>query len=221
MQTFFRVLYLKYQSPLLHGGEERIAFIYKWLVFVICLLLTAGHIAENVIFGTRDNNSMVYFNFFNDFSVNLHDFEELGCRINVILIAISNIMEFACFLVISYELLKLHMNRVRLNVAATHGRKNVITAMGHFLSWFIEIISIALCTKILFSKEEYQGLAPWILFMLYPSINYVFPTIQILTSPELRDNVFGSSCVNYCECDSGDPEAAVEEIAMNNINNNN
>ena len=168
---------------------------------------------------------MVYFNFFYDLSVNLHEFEELGCRINVILIAISNIMEFVCFLIISYELLKLHLNRVRLNVAATHGRKNVITAMGHFLSWFLEIISIAVCTKILFAKEEYQGhpvdQAPWILFMLYPSLNYVFPTIQILTSPELRANVFGSSCLHYCKCDSGDPEAAVEEIAMNNINNNN
>ena len=162
---------------------------------------------------------MEYFSFFNDLSINLHEFETIVTRINVILVAISNIMEFLCFIIISYEMLKLHLNRVRLNVVATQGRKNVITAMGHFLSWLIEIIAVALSSSTVFGKRV--GLAQWIIVMLYPSINYIFPTIQILTSPELRDNVFGSNCIQYCKCDSEEPEAAVEEIAMSNINNNN
>ena len=207
---------MRYQAPLLYEGEARFATISKWLAFLICLLLTVGNIVENVFFGNP--SSMEYFSFFNDLSINLHEFETFVTRINVILVAISNIMEFICFIIISYEMLKLHLNRVRLNVVA-HGRKNVITAMGHFLSWFIEIIAVALSSSTVFGKNV--GLAQWIIVMLYPSINYIFPTIQILTSPELRDNVFGSNCIQYCKCDLEKSESAVVEIAMSNINNNN
>ena len=203
---------MRYQTPLLYVGEEKFARISKWLVFIICLLLTAVHMVENFFFGKP--SCMEYFSFFNDLSINLHETEAIVIRINLILAAISNVMEFLFFLMISYELLKLHLNRVRLNLAA-HGRKNVITAMGHFLSWFSEIMAVVLSSSIVFGKEENVGLTKWIIVMLYPSINYIFPTVQILTSPELRDNVFGSSC------NLRNQEAAVEEIAMNNIMNNN
>ena len=58
----------------------------------------------------------------------------------------------------------------------------------------------------------------WFFLMLCPSINYViFPTVQILTSKELREHVFGwmrtgSDC---CKHESGNVEGGVEQIEMN------
>ena len=52
------------------------------------------------------------------------------------------------------------------------------------------------------THRDSLGLAHWIFFMLLPSINYViFPTVQTVTSHDLRRHVFGtfSSCCDRKE----------------------
>ena len=63
----------------------------------------------------------------------------------------------------------------------------------------------------------------WLFLMLWPSINYViFPIVQILTSKELREHVFGwmrprSNCRRG---KSGNEGGGVELVEMNAINRN-
>ena len=64
------------------------------------------------------------------------------------------------------------------------------------------------------SNRDELGLAYWLFFMLLPSINYVlFPTVQILTSADLRQHVFSvgevslKCCACACDCVDMDKEA--------------
>ena len=63
-----------------------------------------------------------------------------------------------------------------------------------------------------FTNRDSLGLTCWIFFMLLPSINYViFPTVQTVTSPDLRKHVFGmlSSC-----CDQKRKKEPASTIAL-------
>ena len=64
-----------------------------------------------------------------------------------------------------------------------------------------------------------MGLAYWIFFMLLPSINYVlFPTVQILTSAELRQHVFslgvGEVSLKCCTCTCMNRDSFVKEASV-------
>ena len=50
------------------------------------------------------------------------------------------------------------------------------------------------------AHRDSLGLAHWIFFMLLPSINYViFPTVQTVTSHDLREHVFGMFSSSCCD----------------------
>ena len=68
-----------------------------------------------------------------------------------------------------------------------------------------------------FTNRDSLGLTCWIFFMLLPSINYViFPTVQTVTSPDLRKHVFGmlSSCCDQKKRKLALPVALVEQIEI-------
>ena len=88
------------------------------------------------------------------------------------------------------------------------------------------------------AAKDSLGLTRWIFFMLWPSINYVvFPTVQTLTSDELRKVTFGWMGMGCLKCSFANPfskisticrrmsrreavAATAEEIEMNALNNN-
>ena len=59
---------------------------------------------------------------------------------------ISNLIEFILFVIIISELLKLHTGRFgRSNRRSNAARKNVITGLGHFVSWLMEFLLFGIC----------------------------------------------------------------------------
>ena len=112
----------------------------------------------------------------------------------------SNLVEFLFFIIIISELYRLHRIRAnhRPNSARRHAKKNVITAMGHFVSWVVEIFVFGAIALMLYSLHLQDKLSQrsGIFLILIPSINYaIFPTIQVFTSQDLRLHVFGQlSC---------------------------
>ena len=95
--------------------------------------------------------------------------------------------------------------------------------MGHFVSWIVEMLVFGTLSLLVLSRhliDLHQGkldLSLWMFTMLIPSMNYaIFPAIQVLTSPDLRQHMFcRMSCVRQ---QSG---AEVEEIELNVIANGN
>ena len=68
-----------------------------------------------------------------------------------------------------------------------------------------------------FTNRDSLGLAHWIFFMLLPSINYViFPTVQTVTSPDMRKHVFGrlSSCCDQKKREPAPATTLEEQIEI-------
>ena len=191
----------------------------KWFLCFICLALTISHLVENFFI---DPALMVFFSYFNYFSTRICRIEAVSDYIYTITCAVCNLFEFVLFITIGYELFKFYRNRVRLNMAETHGRKNAVTAIGHFLSWLFEALAFGILTVLdVFSiTNEDTGLAAWAVLMLCPSYLFcVLPTVQIISSPELRHFFLGSLCVKMpCQCNQ---ENITEDIEMTMANNNN
>ena len=138
---------------------------------------------------------------------------------------VSNLAEVLLFVIIIYELLKLHLNRVRLGMPR-HAKKNVITATGHLLSWVVEFLLFGMIMVFAHASEDTLDISMWICFMLFPSMNYtILPTIQTLTSPDLRHHVFGqvSWTCSICKCrrEGESVNATAEEIELNVLANGN
>ena len=191
-------MYIKCHNFLLCIGVSRFVNFGKWFGFVVSLILTLGHIIEHICRGKLDD--LVYGSYFTKLNTQL---AEVTCYFDntaSISCFVSNMIEFAFFIVIISELLRLHLNRVRQrpNAAEKHAKKNVITAMGHFVSWLNELLLFGCITFYAFSNKDMLGLRMWMFFMLIPSMNYaIFPTIQVLTSPDLRHHVFGYTWFPY------------------------
>ena len=222
---FFRVVYIRCHNFLLQIGVSRFVNVSKWFGFVVSLILTLGHTFENCLLGKAGN--LVYYSYFTELNT------ELACHINTAYFdyitsmscLASNLVEGLLFIFIISELLKLHLNRVRLRMQR-HAKKNAITAMGHFLSWVIEFLLFGVLNVIGHASEDALDLSVWIFFMLFPSMNYaIFPTIQTLTSPNLRHHVFGQMSCTCCKCSRGgqsvDAADAAEEIKLNVLSNGN
>jgi len=115
-----------------------------------------------------------------------------------------NVAEFICFIVIFVEMCKQHKSHVKLcllnkpKLAKMKKRRNTISAVGHFVSWSVEVLMFAFGMYIREASKETSNLNVWNLFyfrLLVPSINYVvFPTVQALTSKDLRNHVFNFAC---------------------------
>ena len=182
------------------------------------LILTLVHIGEHIYLGNIED--LVYYRYFLRLDIEFAEITSYFDRIASIACIVSNLIEFLFFIVIIHELYRLHQIRVRHrpNAARRHAKKNVITAMGHFVSWVVEMFVFGILGLLVFSRHLHQDkldLSLWMFAMLVPSMSYaIFPAIQVLTSPDLRQHVFCQmSCIRQ---QSG---AEVEEIELNVIAN--
>ena len=190
------------------------------------LILASGQTIEIFFFGNPA--SLVFYSFFTDQSLELEEFQAVFDHIITTFSLISNLFEFLFLLVILKELARLGRGAASLfsssrrNLARKRIHKNVITGVGHFISWLTEISFFGILQVIVVANKDSMGLIPFIFFMLYPSINYViFPTVQTLTSNDLRNHVFGCICFS-CNCArcKNDNQEGTEHIEMNVLNTN-
>ena len=172
----------------------------KWSAFTISFTFTLGHSIEH-LFSVNPSN-MVFYSYFKDQKTHIVEFEAIFDNVMVTSCLISNLVELFLFAIIISELVKQYINRVRINMQNTHGRKNAITAFGHFISWTVELLLFGISNYIIVAHKEVLGVSHWAIFMLLPSMNYIFPTVQILTSPDLRHYAFGFMCCSYSNCKS-------------------
>ena len=157
-------------------------------------------------------------------------------KITALCVLTSNMIEFIFYVVILWELLKNNRTLSRIcNSTTTNSsilrertRINSITALGHFLSWAIEVTLFFVVNGIIAQRRENSdtiGVASWMMVMLIPSINFcIIPMTQILTSPELRSHVFSSITFECIICPCGNATAVEEGFELNVIyhpNNNN
>ena len=214
---YFRVMYVKCHNFLLDVGVQRFVSCTKWSAFAISLTFTVGHITEHLV--SVNPSNMVFYSYFKDQKTEIVEFEAVVDSIMVISCLVSNLVELILFFIIIYELVQLHMHRVRINMANTQASKNAITAFGHFISWTVELFLFGMSNYIIVEHKEVLGQTHWIIFMLLPSLNYIFPTVQILTSPDLRHDVFGFMCCTFskCKCCGRVHEGAADnhDIVMN------
>ena len=192
-----RVMYIKCHSFLLKVGVKRFVSCLKWSAFTISLTFTLGHSIEHLFFVNPSN--MVFYSYFRDQKTHIVEFKALFDNLMVTSCLLTNLVELILFAIIIYELAKQYFNRVRINMKNTHGRKNAITAFGHFISWTVELLLFGISNYIIVAHKDVLGVGHWVIFMLLPSMNYIFPTVQILTSPDLRHYAFGFMC---CSCSS-------------------
>ena len=185
------------------------------------MIITLGHTFEHVFLG--EVGDLVFCSYFTELNTELAEATTYFDYILSMSCLASNLVEVLLFIIIIYELLKLHLNRVRLRMPR-HAKKNVITATGHFLSWVIEFLLFGVLNMIAHASEDALDLSVWIFIMLFPSMNYaIFPTIQTLTSPDLRHHVFGQMSCTCCKCSrrGQSVDAAAEEIELNVLSNGN
>ena len=216
-----RVFYIRCHNLLVCIGVSRFVNGCKWLGFGISLILTLGHIIEHIHDGNMED--MVYYEYFLNRKTTVTETPSYFDYIASMACLASNLVEFLFFIIIISELYRLHQIRAndRPNLARRHAKKNVITAMGHFVSWVVEILVFGAITLIVYSldlQEDTLSQIAGIFFILIPSINYtIFPTIQVLTSQDLRLHVFGRlKCKCFRERQGG---AGVEEIELNVLGN--
>ena len=192
-----RILYIKFHHVLLRVGICRFVTCAKWLGFSISLILASGQAAETFFF-REPPGGMVFYAFFADLNPDMEEFQAVFDHLCTTFSLLANLLEFIFFCVIMRELVRLNRGAAALfsssrrNVAMKRARKNAITGTGHFISWLIEFLLFGICQSIVTAAKDKLGLTQFIFFMLWPSINYVvFPTVQTLSSDELRTNAFG------------------------------
>ena len=207
-------MYVKCHNILLYIGVKRFVCCTKWSAFTISFIFTLAQLTEHLI--SVNPSNMVFYSYFKDQKTEIVEFEAIVDSIMVKSCLVSNLVELVLFVIIIFELVKLHMHRVRINMGNTQVSKNAITAFGHFISWTVELFLFGISNYIIMEHKEVLGQTHWIIFMLLPSLNYIFPTVQILTSPDLRHNVFGFMCCSFsrCKCRGG-----VREVASDNPDN--
>ena len=113
---------------------------------------------------------------------------------------VINVAELICFTILLVELYKRHSRQKELclqkevKLARLKNKRNAVTTLGHFTSWSVEIIIFGFAHYFLEISKEITTFNIWIIIyfaLLVPCINYViFPTVQALTSKDLRDHVF-------------------------------
>ena len=208
-------MHIKWPRWINHLHVSKLVKCAKWTGLSITLSFTLCHFIENVIWLQPTMlNAQQYFN--NSIDIALEKSEEYFDKIVIMLCLIFNIVEFICFIVIFKEMYEHHKRHAALclsnrpNVARRKERKNVITAVGHFASWLVEVIIFGIVGYVISAHMDKLGLTHWVFMTLVPSVNYlVFPLVQTLTSQDLRSHVFSLNCV--C-CKSVRP--ATEELEL-------
>ena len=168
---------------------------------------------------------MVFYAFCTDLVPGLEDFESIFDHICALISIFANIAEFFFFIIIISQLVRQTKGASSLlissrrNVGRKRMHKNVVTGVGHFISWLIEFLLFVICHSIVTAQKDSLGFAHWMYFMLWPSVNYVvFPTVQTLTSDNLRGHAFGWM---YSSCCKRKTAARAVDIAMIEANPNN
>ena len=112
-----------------------------------------------------------------------------------------NVFEFICFMILFYEKFKHHKRHVDLclstkpELANEKRRENTITTAGHFVSWLLEILIFGVIQCVLCNRED--TIYNFFFGQLIQSMNYVvFPSVQAMTSQELRGHVFN---LKFCK----------------------
>ena len=213
-----RVMYIKCHNVLLKLGVKTSVSCLKWSAFALSFVFTLGHTLEHLLF--VDPSNMVFYSYFKDQETHIVEFEAIFDNVMVTSCLVSNLIELGLFAIIIHELIKQYNHRVRISVANTHGRKNAITAFGHFISWTVELLLFGISNYIIVAHKDVLGLTHWVIFMFLPSMNYIFPTVQILTSPDLRHYAFGFIICPWSNCNScagGLGEAKIEENDINEV----
>ena len=208
---------MKFHNFLLVVGVRRFVSCAKWSGFTISCVITLGHFIEH-LFSVHPSN-MVYYSYFKDQRAEIVEFEAIFDQIMITLCLVANIIEFFLFAIIIYELVKQYRIRVRINARNTQGRKNAITGLGHFISWTVEMVLFGISQYIIVEHKSVLGLSHWVIFMLLPSMNYIFPTVQILTSPDLRHYAFGFLCSRPCKSNGCGHGTADNEDVEKNLDN--
>ena len=150
---------------------------------------------------------------------------------------IFNVMEFICHFILFLEMRKQHKRHVQLclqnkpKLAKLKKRRNTISAIGHFTSWFAELLIFGLIHYVATASSKDTMLGEFYLRLFMPSINFVvFPAVQALTSHDLRGHVFcldflGEICCNiYCKFkpESNNVEGGdAHDIELQSLGNNN
>ena len=192
-----RVLCISFPHIVLHIGAKRMVKLTCGLTFSLSLMLAIGItveiavVAPEIILNTFRNHKPI---------PNRYLSTSIFCRASSSFCLLANVGEFICYVIIFVIMYKQHKRHVRLclsqkpKLAQKKKRRNTVTAVGHFTSWTIEIlifgflIYIGVAHK---STSAFSAWACWLLGFFAASINYViFPSVQAMTSEDLRDHVF-------------------------------
>ena len=136
---------------------------------------------------------------------------------------ILNLLEFICLIILFHEMFRHHKRHVDLcwskkpDLANKKRRENTITSVGHSVSWLAEILIFGVIQYVLAQRKD--TIYNFFFGMLLPSINYVvFPSVQAMTSKELRAHVFNLHlCKESCllvKCKSKNDENNLEIVEL-------
>lgn len=147
---------------------------------------------------------------------------------------IFNVMEFICHVILFVEMRKHHKRHVQLclqnkpKLAKLKKRRNTISAIGHFTSWFAEMLISGFLYYIIVGSGKAAEFGQFYLWLFTPSINFViFPAVQALTSDDLRGHVFRLDllpelCFNiHCKFKTGSNDVEGEDAHDIELQSNN
>ena len=148
-------------------------------------------------------------------------------KITFLTCLLLNVIEFIFYMILFYERSKHHRRHSKLclskkpEIANNMRRENTITTAGHFVSWVVEILIFGVIQYVLCNRED----TIYIFFFgqLVQSFNYVvFPSVQALSSKELRGHVFSlkflmesSICARWRS--NNDDNLEADEVELHNI----
>ena len=170
---------------------------------------------------------------------NLDAFKEEGTFMPIVAVTFSifNTVEFICHVILFIQTRIQHKKHVQLclqnkpKLAKLKKQRNTISSIGHFTSWFAEVLIFGSFHYIIRASGKTSESGEFYLRLLMPSINFVvFPAVQALTSHDLRAHVFsldflGEICYNiYCKYkpESNNVEGGdADDIELQSLGNNN
>ena len=201
-----RVLCIRFHDIVLHIGARTLVKFTCGFTSSLSLMLAIGILVEMAVFAPE-----IIFNTFRTHKPIPNEAlsKSIVIRVTTSCILIFNVVEFLCYMIIFVEMYKQHKTHVRLclsnkpKLAQKKRRRNTVTAVGHFTSWTIEILIYGFIQYLIVSfrsTNSFSAWASWLLGFFAYSINYViFPSVQALTSEDLRDHVFNvDRCKDMC-----------------------
>ena len=194
-----RVFCISFPFAVIHIGADKLV---KWTSRMTCfltLLFAVANYFETLVMAPEIIGCFFNESEFIDLKVAIYKFssESYVQSITCYICLVFNVAEFLCYIILLVELFKLksrQKNSVSRKQQKMKNRRNAVTTLGHFTSWSVEIIIFGFAQYFLVTSRETIGFNIWTLiyFQLFvPCINYViFPTVQALTSKDLREHVF-------------------------------